>query len=119
FFLEKDLGYDKSRVLVVGSVPRLWNDAGFAKMELAKKEFLQSKEIKTVSLSWGAPGNNFSPGGSKVYKAGTPSEKAIDHVITCGDEDYEKVYDLKLEAGSFLDEAGLQPRNSAVINKSA
>jgi putative ABC transport system permease protein len=119
FFLEKDLGYDKARVLVVGSVPRLWNDAGFSKMEFAKKEFLQSKEIKAVSLSWGAPGNNFSPGGSKVHKAGTPSEKAIDHVITCGDEDYEKVYDLKLEAGSFLDEAGLQPRNSVVINKSA
>ncbi len=119
YFLEKDLGYNKSNVLVVNSVPRLWNEAGFAKMESAKKVFLESPEIQAVSLSWGAPGGNFSPGGSKVYKSGTPVDKAIDHVITCGDEDYQNVFGLKLLAGSFLNDAARQQRNSVLLNQSA
>jgi len=119
FSLEKDLGYNKDHVLVVTSVPRLWNEAGFAKMESAKKEFLQSANIKSVSLSWGSPGSNFSPWSSKVYKVGTPVEKGIRHVITQGDEDYQNVYNFKLLAGSFLDAEGIRQPNSIVINESA
>lgn len=119
FSLQKDLGYNKDHVLVVTSVPRLWNEAGFAKMESAKKEFLQSAKIKSVSLSWGSPGGGFSPGGGRVYKVGTPLEKGIPHVITHGDEDYLNVYDFRLLAGSFLETEGIRQRNSVVINESA
>lgn len=119
FSLKKDLGYNKDHVLVVTSVPRLWNEAGFVKMESAKKEFLQSANIKSVSLSWGSPGNTFSPGGGKVYKIGTPAEKGISHVITYADEDFQNVYDFRMVAGSFLDAEGIRQPNSVVINESA
>lgn len=119
YFLEKDLGYNGAHVLVVNSVPRLWNDAGFSKMEAAKKEFLRSPVIKSVSLSWGSPDGNFIPGGSMVHKAGSSAERAIAHVITCGDEDYRDVFGLKLVEGSFLDEGGLRQRNAVIINETA
>jgi putative ABC transport system permease protein len=119
FSLEKDLGFDKSNVIVVNSVPRLWNEAGFAKMESAKKEFLQSPEIQAVSLSWGSPDGYFSPGGGKFYKAGSPAEKAVPYIIASGDEDFKNVFGLKLIAGSFLEEHSRQNRNSVVINETA
>ncbi len=119
FFMEKDLGFDQSQVIVVNSVPRQWNDAGFAKMESAKKQFLQTPGIEAVSLSWGAPDGNFSPGGSKVHKAGTPAEQGVIHIITSGDEDFQTVFGLRLIAGNFLDATSQQPRNSVIINESA
>lgn len=119
FFMEKDLGFDQSQVIVVNSVPRQWNDAGFSKMESAKKQFLQTPGIEAVSLSWGAPDGNFSPGGSKVHKAGTPAEQGIVHIITSGDEDFQTVFGLRLIAGNFLDASSQQPRNSVIINESA
>lgn len=119
YFLEKELGFTKSHVLVVTSVPRLWSEAGFEKMESAKKEFLRSSEVESVSLSWGAPGWNFSPGGGKVYKSGSSAEQGIDFVITGTDEDYERVFNLKLSEGKFLDESGMRVRNGVVINQAA
>lgn len=119
YFMDKDLGFDQSQVIVVNSVPRLWNEAGFAKMESAKKEFLQSPGIQAVSLSWGAPDGNFSPGGSKVHKMGTPAELGVVHTITSGDEDFKNVFGLKLMAGNFLSVSSQQPRNSVIINESA
>lgn len=119
YFIDKDLGYNKSHVLIVSSVPRLWNEAGFQKMELAKKEFLQSGKVQSVSLSWGAPGWGFSPGGGKVNKAGSPVDQGEDFVITCADEDFKNVFDLKLLDGSFLNENELRQPNGVVINQAA
>lgn len=119
FFMEKDLGFDQSQVIVVNSVPRLWNDAGFAEMESAKAAFLQSPGIDAVSLSWGAPDGNFSPGGSKVRKADAPAEQGVVHIITSGDENFKDVFGLKLIDGNFLDAYSQQPRNSVIINESA
>lgn len=119
FFMEKNLGFNHTQVVVVNSVPRLWNEEGFSKMESAKKEFLQSSGIEAVSLSWGAPDGNFSPGGSKVYKAGTPADQGVVHVVTSGDENFQDVFGLKLLAGNFLGTSSQQPRNSVIINESA
>ncbi|HEY3406377.1 MAG TPA: ABC transporter permease [Ohtaekwangia sp.] len=119
YFLEKDLGYDKSHVLTVTSVPRLWNEAGFAKMESAKKEFMRSAAVESVSLSWGSPGRNFSPGGGKVYKSGTPAEEGINFVITCADEEFQPVFGLKLKEGNFFGDSGTRVANAVVINEAA
>lgn len=119
YFLDKDLGYDKSHVLIVSSVPRLWNETGFQKMQSAKKEFMQSPRVQSVSLSWGAPGWNFSPGGGKVYKLGSTVDKGVDHVITSADEDFKKVFDLKMIEGNFLNEGSARQPLGVVINQSA
>ncbi len=119
YFIDKDLGYNKSHVLIVSSVPRLWNETGFQKMESAKKEFLQSSKIQSLTLSWGAPGWGFSPGGGKVNKAGSPVDKGEDFIITCADEDFKIVFDLKLLDGKFLDDAGTRQPNGVMINEAA
>jgi len=40
YFMEADLGYDKSNVLIVSSVPRVWTEEGMNKMDATKEEFL-------------------------------------------------------------------------------
>lgn len=120
YFLEKDLGYDKSHVLIVGSVPRLWNDEGFIKMEAARQQFLRSPKVKEVSLSWGAPGWSMIPFNAKISKADQSQEEGVNTAITSVDEEYIKVYELRLLKGKFLiNDNGLLQPNSLVINETA
>ncbi len=116
FFLEKDLGFDKSSVLIVTSVPRLFDEQGFQKMESAKQEFLHSPKIRDVSLSWGAPGWNFSPVDLQVYRLETSPEEGTRVSLTSADEDYLKVFEIKLAEGEFLASSQL---NKLVINRTA
>jgi putative ABC transport system permease protein len=117
YFLEKDLGFDKSQVLIVTSVPRLFNDEGFQKMESAKQEFLGSSKIKDVSLSWGAPGWNFSPFDLDVFRLENSIDAAkIRSSLTSADEDYLDVFDIKLVEGEFLQTAQLE---KIVLNRTA
>jgi putative ABC transport system permease protein len=119
FFLEKDMGYDKTSVLTVTSAPRIWSDEGFNKMDAAKRKFLTSPKIKAISLSWGAPGN-LSPLSAAVFRLGQTSDNALQTTITCTDEDYLNVYDIKLQAGRFFtDETGVRLPNALVLNASA
>jgi putative ABC transport system permease protein len=120
YFMEADLGYDKSRVLIVSSVPRLWNEEGFSQMDAAKNQFLTSSRIEAASLSWGAPNFNFSPYSARISKAGTAIEDGVLTIIAANDEDYAKVYGLEVVDGNFLGDAregkGL---NDVVINESS
>jgi len=102
FFLDKDLGYDKSFVLTVTSVPRLWTASGFEKMESAKKEFLRSSKIKSVSLSWGSPGGLLSPGSEKIYRPGQSVDEGLQTTVTSADEDFGSVFGIKLAEGQFF-----------------
>ncbi len=119
YFLNKDLGYDKSHVLIVNSVPRIWTEAGFQKMESAKKEFLQSPNVQSVSLSMGAPGWNFSPGGGTLYKADNSSANGVGYTVTGSDEDFFQVYNLKLVEGGLFNSSSLRKPNEVVINRTA
>jgi putative ABC transport system permease protein len=119
YFLNKDLGYDKSHVLIVNSVPRIFTEAGFQKMESAKKEFLQSPNVQSVSLSMGAPGWNFSPGGGTLYKAENSSANGVGYTVTGADENFFRVYNLKLAEGSLFDSSDQRKPNEVVINRTA
>jgi putative ABC transport system permease protein len=119
YFLNKDLGYDKSHVLIVNSVPRLWTEAGFQKMESAKKEFSLSPNVQSVSLSMGAPGWNFSPGGGTLYKAENSSANGVGYTVTGADENFFRVYNLKLTDGSLFDNSNNRKPNEVVINRTA
>ncbi len=120
YFMEADLGYDKSHVLIVSSVPRMWNEEGMNKMTAAKREFLTSSKIKSVSLSWGSPNFNFDPFSATINLAGQPLEKGILTNMASADEDYAKVYGLKiLEGKFFFDESEGFQANRLVLNESA
>lgn len=120
YFMEADLGYDKSLVLIVSSVPRLWNEEGLNKMDAVKKEFLTSPKIKSVSLSWGSPNYNFEPYSAKISSIGHPLEKGVLTTITSADEEYAKVYGLDIIDGKFFfDESEGFQSNRLVLNESA
>jgi putative ABC transport system permease protein len=119
YFLKKDLGYDKSFVLTISSVPRIWTEEGVNRMNTAKQEFLATPEVESVSLSWEIPNGN-AGGNVLIYKDGTNQEGAILMPLLKTDEDYHKVYGLTVTDGDFFypDNASWRP-NSIVINKKA
>jgi putative ABC transport system permease protein len=121
YFLERDLGYNESHVLIVYSVPRLWNEEGFQKMEAAKTEFLQSAKVKSVALSWGSPAWGIGGGfENTIYKAESSSELGIKSYITGVDESFDEVFGLKIMEGQFLfpDKAAWKT-GGLVLNESA
>src|SRR6185436_9456201 len=107
-------------VMIVSSVPRMWNADGFDKMDAAKHEFLTTPSVKSVSLSWGAPNFNFSPYSARIVQAGRDLDQGVLTSVEAGDEDYGQVYGLELIAGKFLSEEGEAFQLSRiVINETA
>jgi putative ABC transport system permease protein len=120
FVMQADLGYDKSNVMIVSSVPRMWNDEGFSKMDVAKREFLTANSIQSASLSWGAPNFNFSPYSARISTTGQSLDRGILTILEAADKDYADTYGLKLLDGKFFFDDGenFQP-NRIVINQTA
>jgi putative ABC transport system permease protein len=119
YFLKKDLGYDKAFVLTVSSVPRIWSEEGVNQMNAAKKEFLNSPYVEAASLSWEVPNGN-SGGNVFIYRDGVEEETAVLMPLLKTDEDYDKVYGLKLIEGRFFfSDTETWQANTLVINESA
>jgi putative ABC transport system permease protein len=120
YFMETDLGYDKSHVLIASSLPRIWTEEGMNKMDVAKREFLTSPKIKSVSLSWGSPNFNFDPYSANINLAGKPIDQGVLTTMAAADEDYAHVYGMNLLDGKFFFDAG-EPfqANQLVLNESA
>lgn len=120
YFMQADLGYDKSLVLVVTSVPRIWSEEGFNAMDAAKAEFLSSPKIASASLSWGSPNFNFSPYSAKINLTGQPASEGLLATISGADEDYLEVYGLQMALGKFLSsDSAVRQINDIVINERA
>ena len=120
YFMEADLGYDRSMVMVVSSVPRIWSEEGMNTMDVAKREFLSSLKIRAASLSWGSPNVNFSPYNAKINRAGQPIDGGVLTTLSPTDEDYASVYGMEVVAGKFLFDEGESRRpNQLVLNESA
>ena len=120
FMLERDLGYNKSHVLIVYSVPRWWNSAGFEKMEAVRNIFLQSSKVRSVSLSWGAPGWGIGGIDNSVYNAQGDPDNGVKVHITGVDEHFDEVFELQLLEGSFFSEKEAQWKpQHVVINEAA
>lgn len=120
YFMEKDLGYDKDAVLVVTSAPRLWTPEGYSKMEAAKRELLRSPAVASISLSTGSPSAQFNMIDDVVYKTGSTAEEGISAAVTGSDEDFAKVYKMKMVEGRFFNAAGeARVPFTVVINEAA
>lgn len=119
-FLEHNLGYNKSHVLIVNSVPRVFDHTGFERVEAAREVLARSAGIESVSLSWGAPGWGIGGFENEIYKDGAGEATKRKAHLTAADENFAKVYGLNLISGVFLfpEGAGLV-RKSLVLNKSA
>jgi putative ABC transport system permease protein len=119
YFLDKDLGYEPSAVLVITSVPRLWTPEGYLRMESAKREFLQSPVIASMSLSTGSPTGQFSMGGVTAYPSGQSLQQGVNAVLTGTDEDFIRVYGMKMKEGKYFTSGGETEPHAVVINETA
>lgn len=119
-FLEHDLGYNKSHVVIVNSVPRVFDETGFEKVEAAREVLAGSAGIESVSLSWGAPGWGIGGFENEIYKDGAGEANKRKAHLTGVDENFADVYGLRLISGVFLfQESSRLIRKSLVLNKSA
>lgn len=119
YFLEKDLGYDKSTVVTVSSVPRDWTPEGFNRMDAAKLQFQQVPSVQSVSLSWDIPNGNFGVV-AELYRQGKQPEEGVGMPVLMADEDYRDTYQFSMLAGTFFQPKGhVQQPDDMVINESA
>jgi putative ABC transport system permease protein len=119
YFLEKDLGYNKSMVVTVSSVPRDWTPEGFNRMDAAKLQFQQVSSVQSVSLSWDIPNGNFGVV-AELYRQGKQPEEGVGMPILMADEDYRDTYQFNMLAGTFFHQKGqVQQPDDMVINESA
>jgi putative ABC transport system permease protein len=115
-FIDGDLGYNKSYLLTVSSVPRNWSKEGINQMLAMKNELGQAPEIEALSLSYEIPNGNNS-GGLNLYPVGGDRTKAINMIMLSTDEDYEDVYQIKMVDGEFMGHDWKY--NDIAINESA
>jgi putative ABC transport system permease protein len=101
YFLEKDLGYDKSSVLTISSVPRIWNPEGVKKMLSVKEEFKTVSQVQSASLSWEIPNGNYGNNIS-LYTDGKTTDQALSMPIFMTDEDFATTYKIGIDEGTFL-----------------
>jgi len=118
-FLHSNLGYEKSYLLTVSSVPRIFSPTGLNQMDAAKNEFLRVPQVESASLSWEIPnGNNW--GGISVYPDGGDKSKPVPVLTLFTDEDYEDVYKIGMIEGDFLfDDGDHWKYNDIAISESA
>ncbi len=118
-FLNSNLGYNQSSVLTIPSAPRIWSVEGVAKMLTAKEQFLSIPEVESMSLSWEVPNGNVS-GNTDLYPLGGDREKTLSLPLFTTDEDYDKVFEIKLLDGVFFqDEANPWRPHDVVLSESA
>jgi putative ABC transport system permease protein len=118
-FLNSYLGYDKSYVLTVSSVPRTFNEQGMNQMDAAKTEFRALSQVESVSLSWEVPNGN-NRGGINLYPEGGDKTKVVNMQTLLTDEDYEDVYKVDMVEGTFMAHDGDRwRRNDIVIDETA
>ncbi|WP_254155726.1 ABC transporter permease [Chryseosolibacter indicus] len=101
FFLDKDLGYDKSSVLTVSSVPRIWNQEGVKKLEAVRSEFLSLPQVNSATLSWEIPNGNYG-NNILLYNEGKTKEEALTVPLFMADENFASTYKIDIVEGSFL-----------------
>ncbi|MEJ1240520.1 ABC transporter permease [Chryseolinea sp. T2] len=119
YFLSKDLGYDRSQVLLISSVPRMWNEEGLNKVLVGKEVLKHNSLVESASLSLGSPSIQFNMGSDNTYASGHAKEDGVNAYISFTDEDYAGVYGLTLIEGSYFNKSGgSHVPSSAVINES-
>jgi putative ABC transport system permease protein len=119
-FLERDLGYDKSFIITVSSVPRVWTQEGLNTTLSASRQFLDVPQVQEATLSWGVPNGNSVRQEFKVYPTGTDKANAQLMGFMSTDEHYLDVYKIELLEGNFFHrDGGAWNDNDIVLNETA
>jgi putative ABC transport system permease protein len=76
FFLEKDLGYIKDRV-ITAKVPRDWSPQGVQHMATIRDEFSRLPEVEAASFSFEIPDGASASMNNVVYRASADSSTGV------------------------------------------
>jgi len=118
FFLNSDLGYDKSYILSA-QVPRDWTPTGVQHMETIRNEFAKIPIVENVCLSYEIPDGNAGDV-PNAFRPEQDSTKGISVLMLKTDDRYLSTYKIHMYAGTFFttrDENGGIPK--IVLNETA
>jgi putative ABC transport system permease protein len=118
FFLNGDLGYDKSYILSA-QVPRDWTGKGVLHMETVRNEFAKIPAVENVSLSYEIPDGNAGDV-PNAFRPGQDSTKGISVLMLKTDASYLATFKIPLKAGHFFSTPDMNgDSTNIVLNESA
>lgn len=115
FIFNKDLGYDKEQLLIVTALPKQWDSAGVAKMEVMKREFMQLSGVQNVSIAFDIPDQVPFGKWEVLAPKSSSSDRQITLSLVTADEDYAKTLGLTTVGGSFFGNG----KDGIVLNETA
>ncbi len=118
FFLNGDLGYEKSYILSA-QVPRDWTGKGVQHMETVRNEFAKIPAVENASLSYEIPDGNAGDV-PNAFRPGQDSTKAISVLMLKTDASYLVTFKIPLKAGHFFSTPDMNSDSTNIIlNESA
>jgi putative ABC transport system permease protein len=118
FFLNGDLGYDKSYILSA-QVPRDWTGRGVQHMETVRNEFAKIPAVENASLSYEIPDGNAGDV-PNAFRPGQDSTKAISVLMLKTDASYLNTFKIPLKAGRFFSQPDMiGDSTNIVLNETA
>jgi len=112
FTQRKDLGFDRENVVIVEKTDDLGN-----RLNTFKSELLENPNIVSATNTNNLMGFNF---GNSVYQiAGESGEETHLFWTLRVDEDFARVFNIKVTNGRFFEKDRLADSNSVVLNESA
>ncbi|TRX51403.1 FtsX-like permease family protein [Fulvivirga sp. M361] len=119
YFLNKDLGYDASDVIVVNSVPRWWSPDGIKRVMAVRNEMANVEGVTSVTVSFEVPNGRY--GSTFDFKRVDSHQENYYtlSVISC-DEHYLETFEMELVEGRFIEYGdGTAEKIKVVLNETA
>ncbi len=118
YFLNSDLGYDKSYILSA-QVPRDWTGKGVLHMETVRNEFTKIPAIESATLSYEIPDGNAGDV-PNAFRAGQDSTKAFSMLMLKTDASYLTTFKIPMKAGRFFSQPDMiADSTNIVLNETA
>ncbi|MEM1128851.1 MAG: ABC transporter permease [Bacteroidota bacterium] len=121
FIDEHDVGFATDQVLVIESVPRIFDTGGVARVQAAKAQLEAVPGVQAASLSWEVAGSGSRSVGNTraLLPQGQPRAAALSTSYFVVDEDFAATYGLSLRAGRFFSSEHPADLQGIVLNERA
>jgi putative ABC transport system permease protein len=118
YIFNKDLGYDKEKLMIITAFPKQWDSAGVRKLENIKSGLEEVSFVKDASLSFEIPDRK-PPNAIDLLPVNTNLSQPVFIAGTIADKDYATTFGLHMEAGSFFNQNGAHIPGQIVLNEAA
>lgn len=101
YFFNKELGYDKEKLVVLMAFPKQWDSLGVKHMETIRNGLMELPGVNSASMSFEVPDRK--PPVTIDLRVSTAGNEHTIVVPTVGaDENYASTFGLKLKEGTFF-----------------